>query len=62
MATDNDTKPCDSLAVLCGRYQALTQVSADFLGHDSPVLALLEGLNVEFERQLDQLDQKGMLS
>ena len=62
MATDNDTKPCDSLALLQGRYVALCDVLLNYLGHDSSALPLLQGLNEEFERVLDELADKGLLS
>lgn len=63
MATDDDTtKPFDSLSILCGRYEALERLSAEFLGHDSPVLALLDGINAEFRASLDALASRGLLS
>lgn len=62
MATDNDTKPCDSLTLLHGRYVALCDVLWNYLGHDSSALPLLQGLNDEFERVLDDLAEKGFLS
>jgi len=62
MAFDDDTKPCDSLVLLCGRYEALCDVLCSYLGHDSSALSLLQGLNEEFNRLLDDLDSRGMLS
>lgn len=62
MAIEDDTKPCDALVLLCGRYEALSAVLWDYLGHDSAALPLLEGLNGEFSRILDDLGARGMLS
>jgi hypothetical protein len=62
MATANDIKPCDALALLCGCYEALCSVLWEYLGHDSAALPLLQALNDEFNRILSDLDQRGMLS
>lgn len=48
-----DTSLRDSLAAVLERYEALAQVSADFLGHGSPVLTLLDTFNHEFRSLLD---------
>ncbi len=62
MATENNTKPHDPLIGLCESYEALSAVSADYLGHSSPVLVLLDVLNQDFRVALDDLGQRGMLS
>lgn len=62
MATQDDTKPHDPLALLVERYEALALVSGEFLGHGSPVLTLLDGINVEFRALVDHLAERGTIS
>lgn len=62
MATADDTKPHDPLVFLLERYEALAQVSADYMGHGSPVLTLLDAFNKDFRAVIRALDERGLLS
>lgn len=62
MATQDDSKPSHPLVLLQARYVALCDVLWDHLGHDNSALPLLQGLNDEFERLVDDLCKKGALS
>jgi hypothetical protein len=63
MATNDDTKkPADDLADLLTAYRALEDLSHSHQGADHPVYVMLEFLNVEFARRIDEFDARGLLS
>lgn len=61
MATQDDTKPCDSLPPLADAYDALALLLAE-REPDSEFFAILAQLNRDLRGVVDGLDARGLLS
>lgn len=62
MATNDDSKPFDSLPELLDSYEALAILAEDRLGPDAPALVLLRVLNGQFRGFVDAMGKSGALS